>query len=776
MLQDRQEQLRKVLVVLSAAMLGALLAWLTLSAQQAERARAEARNAELQTLNVLRSTDRVLRAMQNAETGQRGYLLTADPSFLQPLHAARTDLGPAIAALREHALDDPAATARVARIEELASTRMARLERGVSRMELNQIERSRTLEHMRAGKRAMDGLRRELAAFEASKLNALRQSQNLARQRERLAGQWRTLLTIFTVALAIVCLAAVVGYMRARRKARDQEIRLRSSTRLEAGRHLLQSIIDSSQNAIFVKTRDGEILFANRLFREIIRRPLEELHGIPVPPTSEPAGAAKLAEADDRALRFGQPSTVDLQIEVDGALRWLSVEKHPWLRDGKIIGVIGIARDISDNKNREAELEQRVAARTAQLERALASVRHEMAEREAAQESLRQLQKIESLGQLTGGIAHDFNNMLAVIMNSLETMRHRLPDAEPPVLQTLLDNAMAGATNAADLTTRLLAFARQQKLAPKILAINELVVRTRGLLSRTLGSNIAVKLDLDPEAGWVEVDGSQLENALVNLAVNARDAMPGGGALTISTQHLGNSEVVLQVSDTGEGMAPEQLEKVFDPFFTTKPVGLGTGLGLSQVQGFVVQSGGHIDIESKLGAGTVVSIRLPRCQMPPDKTEATALTEDDEPVHGETVLLVEDEALVRISAQASLTALGYKVLAAGNGQEALRLLQSEKAIAVMVTDIAMPGMDGHELAAAALRLRPDLAVLFTTGHELGGHPNADLPVLTKPYPLAELARTIRALIRDPGQREQAAPPPNSAVHDAIDERALPGDP
>lgn len=774
MFHDRQEQVRKVLVVVSAGLLGILLVWLTLSAQRAEQSRVEARNAELRTLNVLRSTDRVLRAMQNAETGQRGYLLTEDQAFLQPLRAARTDLGPAIAALRGQALDDPAATARVARIEELASTRMALLERSVTRMDLQQLDRDRTLDHMQAGKRAMDALRRELAALEAAKLTALRDSQDLARHRERLAGQWRAVLSLFTVTLAIACVAAVVGYMRVRREARDRDIRLRSNTRLEAGKHLLQSIIDSSQNAIFVKLRSGEILFLNKRFHEIVRQPLEELHGTPLPPAKDAETALKVTEADRAALTRGQASEVELQIDVDGKPRWLSVETHPWVRDDQIIGVIGIARDISDSKHREAELEQRVAARTAQLEQALASVRHEMAEREAAQESLRQLQKIESLGQLTGGIAHDFNNMLAVIINSLETMRRRLPNAEPEILSALLDNAMAGASSAAELTARLLAFARQQKLAPKVLAINDLVMRTRRLLSRTLGSNIAVRLDLDPEAGWVEVDASQLENALVNLAVNARDAMPGGGTLTISTHRLGRGQVALQVGDTGEGMAAEKLERVFDPFFTTKPAGLGTGLGLSQVQGFVVQSGGQIDIRSEPGAGTVVSIRLPRCQTPPALAKEAAEAAD-EPGQGETVLLVEDEALVRLSAQASLTALGYKVVSAGNGHDALALLEQDSAIAIMVTDIAMPGMNGRDLAAAARRLRPDLAVLLTTGHQPGTETGDGLPILAKPYLLAELARAIRSLIPQ-GEREQAAPSANSAGHDAIDEGALPGDP
>ncbi len=753
MSDDRLEPLRRIAVGVSAALLTALLLWLTLSSMQAEEPRRTARLEEIHTLSVLRATGEVLRAMQNAETGQRGYILTRDPTFLEPLRNARQDLPGALDRLRELTLSDPASATSVKRIEELAASRMGALDRSLELLRQGRFERAGLVAHLRAGKQAMDLLRRELGALEQATEAELQVSEARARHHETIARQWRTMLSLFTLTLALLCASAVLGLLKARRENRDQQIRAKSQLVLDTGRHLLQSIIDSSQNIIFVKTRKGEILFANAEFRRIVRQPIDTLHGRPIPPTADPDEARLLAIADRMALDHGERSDVALRLEVDGEKRWYSVEKNPWIRDGKIIGVIGIARDVSEMKNREEELEQRVAARTAQLESALASVQREMTEREAAQESLRQLQKIESLGQLTGGIAHDFNNMLAVVMGSLDTLRRNLPEAEAKTLLPLIETALAGATSAADLTARLLAFARQQKLEPTLVEINALVRRTKTLLARTLGKNIDVVLDLDPAAGWVEVDNSQLENALINLAVNARDAMASGGRLTISTRRLAQ-KVRITVADTGAGMTPDQLSRVFDPFYTTKDIGLGTGLGLSQVHGFVAQSGGEVDIASTPQVGTTVTITLPN-SAPPDAEPASPAEPDARTDNGELILLVEDEALVRIATKASLQALGYQVITAGHGYEALDHLEANPDIALIITDIAMPGMDGQDLADAARLLRPDIAVLLTTGYERAKHGAEAYPVLTKPYLLDQLAAMIARLLKAGRRSEQA---------------------
>lgn len=770
--EEGHELMRKMSVAVSAALMVALLVWLTLSSHQAEESRRAARSEEIQTLTVLHASSQVLRAMQNAETGQRGYMLTRDKIFLDPLRIARGDLPIAIANLREITLADPASAVRARRIEELATSRMRMIERSLELLEQGRFNRASLVDYLRNGKQAMDELRRELGALEKTKQASLRRSQALAQRNEALAGQWRELLTLFTIILAVLCAAMVVGLLKARRENREQQIRAKGQLMLDAGRHLLQSIIDSSQNLIFVKTGKREVLFANAEFRRIVRRPLEELHGVPLPPTDDPQEAELLAEADSVALVRGERTDVFLRLEVDGELRWYCVEKNPWIRDGKIIGVIGIARDVSESKGREEELERRVAARTAQLESALLSVRREMTEREAAQETLRQLQKIESLGQLTGGIAHDFNNMLAVVMGSLDTMRRKLPEADAKILLPLIETALAGATSAADLTSRLLAFARQQKLDPTPVEINALVTHTRTLLARTLGKNIKVVLDLDPDAGWVEVDNSQLENALVNLAVNSRDAMPAGGRLTISTQRQ-DETIRIVIEDTGQGMTAEQLSRVFDPFYTTKDIGMGTGLGLSQVHGFVAQSGGQIDIASTPRVGTTVSIVLPACQQPA-AAEPTVVQPSTQPGNGELILLVEDEALVRISTKASLQALGYRVVAAAQGYEALTCLEDNPDIALMITDISMPGLDGRDLADAAQLLRPDIAVLLTTGHEHGRIRGDGLAVLTKPYLLDELAAVVSRLLKATGRTEQARAIDNSAHHGAAGKEARSG--
>ena len=760
--EDRLEYLRRISVGVSALLLVALLAWLTLSSRHAEHAQREARALEVRTLSVLRSTDQVLRAAQNAETAQRGFLLTHDPAFLQPLEAGRLILPAALARLRDLTFADSDATALVNRIEELATMQMAQLERSIELQRRGLLSSADQQATLRNGKQTMDSLRRELSSLERAKLTELGRSQEEAQHYEQLAGQWRTMLTVFTLILAVLCGAAVMGQLRARRDAREQAIRARSENILELGRHLVQSIIDSSQNPIFVKTRKGEVLFANAAFKQIVPTPFAELHGVPLPPSEDPAEAQALAEADVAALERGAGSCVELRLRVDGELRWFRVEKNPWLRDGRINGVIGIVRDVNETKAREVDLEQRVAARTAQLESALKTLQREMAEREAAQESLRQFQKIESLGQLTGGIAHDFNNMLAVVIGSLDTLRRKLSAEEARTFAPLIETALAGATSAADLTARLLAFARQQKLKPRKVELNALISRTQTLLARSLGKNIDVMLDLDPAAGWVEVDNSQLESALVNLAVNARDAMPTGGRLSIATRRRG-TEVEIMVGDTGQGMSSEQLERVFDPFFTTKEVGMGTGLGLSQVHGFVAQSGGRITIQSTPGVGTTVCIDLPACD--PPKSEAKPdLEHADREVRGELVLLVEDEALVRLSAQASLTALGYRVIVAADGYQALRLLSENPAIAALLTDISMPGMDGRDLADAALLMRPDLAVVLTTGHGSKTSGSAGLLVLPKPYLLDDLAAVLAEALSNADAREQAVALANSPKH------------
>jgi PAS domain S-box-containing protein len=423
-----------------------------------------------------------------------------------------------------------------------------------------------------------------------------------------------------------------------------------------------------------------------------------------------------------------------------------------------MVGLAGQAAVAIDNarlfqaaERAQTTLELRVAERTRELE--------------VANEALRQAQKMEAVGQLTGGIAHDFNNMLAVVMGSLELLERRLT-GDDERLKRYLEAARDGAQRAATLTQRLLAFSRQQPLEPERVDANKLVGGMSDLLRHALGASIRLETVLAAGLWPTHVDPNQLESAILNLAVNARDAMPGGGKLTIETQncHLDDKYVARQigleaghyvmvaVSDTGCGMTHEVIAKAFDPFFTTKQVGKGTGLGLSQVYGFVKQSGGHVMIYSEPEAGSTIKLYFPRLFDSGD-IAATDSTGRDVPLgeQGEVVLVVEDEAAVRAYTVEALVELGYRVLEAEGAAEALRLLDRNPDIALLFTDIVMPDVNGRELADEAQRRRPQLKVLFTTGYTRNavvhnGVVDAHVHLIGKPFTIDQLAHKLRAVL------------------------------
>ena len=391
----------------------------------------------------------------------------------------------------------------------------------------------------------------------------------------------------------------------------------------------------------------------------------------------------------------------------------------------------------------------------------------EIEERGKAQSQVRQLQKMEAVGQLTGGIAHDFNNMLAIVIGSLDMARRRLTGTEHPGVIKSINNASEGAERAATLTARLLAFSRQQPLEPKVLDTNKLVAGMSELLRRTLGEMVIVETVLAGGLWRVCADPAQIESALVNLAVNARDAMPGGGRLTIETA---NSElddryadahdevqagqyVMLSVSDTGIGMPSEVMERAFDPFYTTKGVGRGTGLGLSQIYGFVKQSNGHVKIYSEAGQGTTVKLYLPR-HIGEDQAlvpAARAVSHIPDGHVDEIILVVEDEDRVRHMSVDALRELGYTVIQASDGNQALEQIAVQPRIDLLFTDIMMPGMTGRELADRAKGDRPDLKVLYTTGYTRNaivhnGIVDYGVAFLAKPFSIEALARKIREVL------------------------------
>ncbi|HEX6841695.1 MAG TPA: ATP-binding protein, partial [Stellaceae bacterium] len=382
----------------------------------------------------------------------------------------------------------------------------------------------------------------------------------------------------------------------------------------------------------------------------------------------------------------------------------------------------------------------------------------ETTERRRIEDALRQSQKMEAVGQLTGGIAHDFNNMLTVIAGNLELLEGKLGD-EPRLLRLVTSAALA-ASRAEKLTQQLLTFSRRQQLRSQPIDFNQIVIGMDDLLHRTVGEHIEIRKQLAAELWPALADPNQIETALLNLILNARDAMPSGGHITIET---GNTEVaaghrefspgayaVLSVTDTGQGMSDEVLAHVFEPFFTTKEVGKGTGLGLSQVYGFVKQSAGHVKVDSRVGGGTTVRLYLPRAEGVVGTAEGTPMREQQ--YRGsECVLVVEDDHGVRDFAVSVLRELGYQVLEAANGDAALDLLGGTPDVDLLFTDVVMPGaLSGADLARAALERRPELRVLFTSGYTTRlvekEWPDRRLELLRKPYRSIDLAERVRAVL------------------------------
>ena len=468
--------------------------------------------------------------------------------------------------------------------------------------------------------------------------------------------------------------------------------------------------------------------------------------GQPIIPDSEQAGEP--LDGEFRIIRND-----------DGAERWIA-RRGEIVRDSETSGYrfIGVIYDVTAAK----QAEERLRELNETLE---ARVQEEIAERRQAEETLRQAQKMEAVGHLTGGIAHDFNNLLTIIIGNIDTVTRRLDSSSDPRAKRSLDNALRGAERAAALTQRLLAFSRRQPLDPTRTDIARLLAGMSDLLTRSITESIAIRIQAPGDLWNVEVDPHQLENAILNLAVNARDAMADGGNLTVEAYNLDADTsntaafvepghyVVVTVTDTGTGMTPETVAKVFDPFFTTKEVGKGTGLGLSMVYGFAKQSGGYVHIDSVPDAGTTVNLYLPRAA----DGEAEAGAEESVPAiklgnRDETILVVEDDDDVRTYTVEILRELGYRVIEAHDGQTALGLLsRTEQLVHLLLTDVVMPAMSGSELADRARAIRPDMKVLFTSGYTRDaimrdGRIAPGLDLLPKPFTFASLASKVREML------------------------------
>jgi PAS domain S-box-containing protein len=536
--------------------------------------------------------------------------------------------------------------------------------------------------------------------------------------------------------------------------------RRRTEEALRESEARFRHMADSAPALIWMTDADGQVTFANMHYEHMFGLPASEILGRGWEKIVLPEDLDRHYTAFLEAFRARAPFKTETRVrDREGEVRWLRCEGVPRLDDtGRFLGYTGCNVDITEARLTANELERRVVERTAELM--------------AAEETLRQAQKMEAVGQLTGGIAHDFNNMLQGISGGLDLMQRRIEQGRAAEVGRFVEATRQTVERAAALTHRLLAFARRQTLDPKPVDVDAMTQGMEELIRRTAGPGIQVELRLKDGSWAVQCDPNQLENVLLNLAINARDAMPEGGRLTIGTRHAQLSAgdvaheedaepgdyVEVAVTDTGVGMDEATLGRAFEPFFTTKPLGKGTGLGLSQLYGFVRQSHGTVQIDSKPGQGTTVRLYLPRHMQGGEAAEETApgpvsgASQASGAVGGGTVLLVEDEAEVRALAAEHLRDLGYSVLEAVDGQSALRILRDSRGwhLDLLLTDVGLPnGLNGRQVADAAREHRPGLPVLLITGYAGGaleGQLAPGMAVLSKPFRLDVLAAKMRDMI------------------------------
>ena len=562
-------------------------------------------------------------------------------------------------------------------------------------------------------------------------------------------------------------------------RARQKQLLIRDQfAAIDAERSRLNTLLENLPVGVAFVNADGSTLLSNPAFRRFL--PSGEI------PARLP-NAEEMWEGYEedgsritrdrfvtmRALRGEHvPGLEFLHHPEQGPSVWTRVSGVPLRNPGssRVTGSISVIVDIDEQKrSQEAlaqaaqKLEQEVDARTRELREALARLEAEAEERARAEEALRQAQKMEAVGQLTGGIAHDFNNMLTGIIGAIDILKRRIATGRLDDLDRFMDAASTSAQRAAGLTARLLAFSRRQSLDSRPTDVGKLIHSLEDLLRRTMSESIEVEILSSSSLSPALVDANQLESAIINLAINARDAMPDGGRLTLSCEEVELDEecfarnpgispgryIMVGVSDTGVGIDGDTLDKVFDPFFTTKPIGQGTGLGLSMVYGFAKQSNGLVRIDSQVGEGTRVTIFLPIADLQPheEPAESAAIHHGD----GQSVLLVEDDESVRLLVRDVLEELGYKATEAADGQQAVRILESGRRFDLMISDVGLPGMNGRQLAEIAREHLPDLPVLFVTGYAegaavRGGFLSDNMQMITKPFQIEMLSARIREML------------------------------
>jgi PAS domain S-box-containing protein len=553
--------------------------------------------------------------------------------------------------------------------------------------------------------------------------------------------------TDYVVKQRLERLPAVVA--RALAEAAERAERRRAEAALRESEDRFRMIADSAPALIWVSGPDGGCEFVNDGYLAFFGKAREEVMGFGWTPAAHPDDQQDYVDAYLDAVRRRARFDAQARFQrADGEYRWLHSTGEPRFEGDAFVGHVGISIDVTDQRAAQEELKR--------LNETLESrVVTAIAEREATLAQLGELQKLETLGQLTGGVAHDFNNLLTPIVGSLDLLRRQHSADERS--QRLIAAALQGAERAKTLVARLLAFARRQVLEPRPVDVASLVEGMTELIARSIGPQIRIEVDLPGRLPAALVDPNQLELALLNLAVNARDAMAGGGTLRIvaDAQEVGpdhpaglrhGAYVRLAVIDSGIGMDAPTLKRAVEPFFSTKGVGKGTGLGLSMVHGLAAQSGGALRLSSTPGQGTRAEVWLPVASEAADRAGGTAGPVPPK-VKPAVILLVDDEELVRMATADMLADLGHQVIEASSGAQALELLRGGAMPDLMITDYLMPGMTGADLAAEAQTLRPALPILLATGYaNLAGQQMANLPLLPKPFRQNELAARIADLI------------------------------
>lgn len=553
--------------------------------------------------------------------------------------------------------------------------------------------------------------------------------------------------------------------------------RMRAEQALRASEEQFRTLADNMSQSAWMADPTGRIYWYNKRWYDYTGTTLEAMRALGWRSVSHPDHHMRVSASMKRAFAIGSvwEETFPLRGK-DGQYRWFLSRALP-IRDdfGQVTHWFGTNTDVTAQVSAEEalrELNDNLERRVAERTRELAEINHllhlEMGERERAEETLRHAQKMEAIGQLTGGLAHDFNNMLTGVLGSLDLIQRRVASGQVSELGRYVDAATTSANRAAALTHRLLAFARRQSLDARPVDVNQLVQSMEDMLRRTMAEHIRFETRLQADPWLAYTDAHQLENALLNLVINARDAMSSGGRLIIQTGYVQirtsqpdspepGDYVTLSVADNGCGMPADVVAKAFDPFFTTKPIGQGTGLGLSMVYGFAKQTGGHVRIDSTPGQGTLITLFLPRNQS--HLEAASDHTPDAGAPQGaqadETVLVVEDEAAVRMLVVEVLEELGYKVLEALDGAGALPHLRSDQRIDLLVTDFGLPGINGRQLAEIARQHRPDLQILVITGYAPNAEVRGDflapgMDMLAKPFNIDALGAKVRQLIERSG--------------------------